>query len=139
MIPGTILLHYQFQFDDGESKDKFLIVLNDGEHGQYLCALVTSKQHNKGTKYGCQDCDRPPNFFLPVHSTPLKKNSWVLFDRLLTYQSDDLKQKVVNGKALRFAILAPNIVDDLIDCASDSDDILDRERDILIDMLTKGK
>ena len=77
MNPGTIFCDHKFKFDDGTTKKKFIIILNDGNSGFYVVVKVTSKDSCKGYQFGCQLKDRYPNFFLPRNGCGFPKNTWV--------------------------------------------------------------
>ena len=74
MKPGTILYDNAFEYDDGTTGKKFLIVLNDGKLGFYIVVRTSSKQKNRNTHFRCQLEDRYPNFFLPENSCWFDKN-----------------------------------------------------------------
>lgn len=83
----TILFDEEFQFSDGETGEKLLICLNDGSCGFYIIVKVTSQSTYKGTRFGCQNNDRYPNFFLPEGSCYFKEATWVGLDEYFEFDS----------------------------------------------------
>jgi hypothetical protein len=85
MNPGHILFHKNFLFHDGQTADKYLVILSDGANGRYLVVPTTTKPKGKGTISGCQSKDRYPNFFYhKVHAVYQKPHGlhWVIFMKM---------------------------------------------------------
>lgn len=96
MTPGSVLFDTEFAFQDGETGEKLFVVLGISE-GVYLVAKTTTKQHGRGTEYGCQPKDRFHNFFLPKGCCYLKASTWVCLDEFYELSAAQLVKKGLNG------------------------------------------
>ncbi len=124
MNPGTVFSNNIRQITDGTQPRKLLIVLNDGEHYPYISVTTTSKPSTaRGTEYGCQTDNRFPNFFLPLHSTYLKENTWIQLDYFAELSPRQLTHRFNNGTIDRVCQLPNKIFKELLVCAISSRDI----------------
>lgn len=135
MTPGTILCDNEFKFSDGTVGKKLLIVLNDGEIGNYIILKTTSNSNYKGIGYGCQSDDRYPNFFLPKGSCCLNKQSWLLLDQFFEFNAGELIGRHFAGKINRIGVLPTEITKQLLECAINCQDISIKQAEILTEML----
>lgn len=135
ICPGTILHCQNYQFDDGETRDKYLIVLNDGSCGYYLYVETTSKMHDKGIIFGCQPNDRQPNFFLLPHCGYFQLNTWIMFNHFKKRSLEYFHGCLVNKTMTRKRIFNKEMARQIIDCATDSDDIENADRNVLFEII----
>ncbi len=131
MTPGTLLFDRNFIYSDGTVGEKILVILNDGEIGKYVVVKTTSKGIHKGNIFGCQSSDRYPNFFLPLHSTCLRKDTWVGLDQFFEFTQQDVLNKVFTQQMHQFGLLPNAILKQLLDCAINCDDITKEQEKIL--------
>lgn len=132
MTPGTIICDSEYRFDDGTTKRKLLVILNDGSSGSYLVLKTTSKDKFKHRKYGCQLKDYHPNFYLPKGSCCLNGESWLL----LTVHEFDLNhflQRAISRRMEVIGNLTMDIHKELLGCLINSDDIEMKYEEVLID------
>ena len=131
MTPGTILLDDTFTFSNGTQGKKLLVVLNDGESGAYIVIKTTSNGNFKGNDYGCQASDRYPNFFCPKGSCCLRKNTWIQLDQFFEFTVHELVGRHFNGEIKRIGVLPDQILDELLECAINCDDITQEQASVL--------
>ena len=131
MVPGTIICDDAFTFSDGTHAKKLLIVLNDGENGTYIVVKTTSKSDFKSTQYGCQLTDRYPNFFCPKGSCCLTKHTWIQLDQFFEFEAHELLNRHFTGLLKRIGVLPDRILDELLDCAINCDDITTKQSTVL--------
>lgn len=115
---------------------KILVILNDGCDGYYIAVKTTSRGTFKSVTYGCQATDRYPNFFLPVGSCCLKKNTWTLLDQFFELTAHLLLTKHFTGQIHHIGILKSDLLKQLLECAIICDDITLNQKEILEKVLT---
>jgi hypothetical protein len=120
--PGSIFFDEDFQFHDGQTGEKLFLVL--GTFGSVsLVAKTTSKQHGRGSVFGCQPNDRFHNFYLPPGSCYLKTSTWICLDEFYELQHKVMLQKRFDGKVKPVCNLIPTLLRQIQDCALISLDI----------------
>lgn len=132
MTPGTILFHKDFKFADGQTKDKFLVVLGNLGAGVILAAKTTSKGHKYRLDFGCQSASRYPAFYLPARSCCFNLCTWVCLHEFYEINTTSLMQSMAVGIVYKYGILEDSFTRDLQFCAKGSDDI-SAHQEILID------
>ncbi|RUO38132.1 hypothetical protein CWE13_00315 [Aliidiomarina shirensis] len=129
MVPGSIFFDRDFHFNDGESGEKLFVALGN-QNGIHLVAKTTSKQHGRGTTYGCQ-ADRFFNFFLPKGCCYLKESTWVCLNEFYLFNSAELLQKRFGGTLNAVCTLDDVIFQQLVDCAKCSEDISEEQLNLI--------
>lgn len=129
MVPGSVFFDKDFHFHDGESGEKLFVALGN-QNGRYLVAKTTSRQHGRGTVYGCQN-DRFFNFFLPPGCCHLKKATWVCLDEFYELSAAELIQKNFSGTLNAICTLDEQIFQQLLDCVNRSEDISDAQLNLI--------
>lgn len=77
---GAVLDWDDFRFDDGEQRDKLLIVLGAKQGHEVLLVLTTSKQHHRARNPGCHGV--AGYYHAPKGSTKcFSKDTWVILKR----------------------------------------------------------
>ncbi|MBF22853.1 MAG: hypothetical protein CML18_04325 [Pusillimonas sp.] len=122
MRPGAILLHKNFVFSDGTTKDKYLIVLGLSA-GIVVTVKTTSKGHRYRNDHGCQSGNFYPAFLLTVGCCALPLNTWVCLTEFYELQETELTQGISSGEVFRFGYLDTELTKDLQFCAKGCDDI----------------
>lgn len=122
MSPGGVYFDTTFAFRDGSTREKLFVVLGTTK-GVTVVAKTTSKQHGRGTVYGCQPLDRFHNFFLPVNSCYLKSSTWICLDEFYELNVSKVVQKRFNGEINHICDLPNHIIREVQDCAILSKDI----------------
>jgi hypothetical protein len=130
MTPGSVFFDKDFQFHDGESGEKLFVALGSA-NGVSVVVKTTSQPHGRGIDYGYQVADRFPNFYLPVNTCYLKKNTWVCLDEFFELRHSDLLQKRFSSIVNHICDLSDNITREIQVCAMQSDDITPRQEKII--------
>lgn len=125
ILPGHILFHRDFKFNDGATKDKYPVVLGKSDH-HVVVAKTTSKGSRYRNDFGCQSGNRFPAFYLPQGSCCFPVCTWICLDEfyeLTVAGRDSLSSRIIAGQINRFGSLADNIVRDIQFCAMNCDDV----------------
>lgn len=130
MVPGKILLHLDFVFSDGSTKDKFLVILGQ-VNGVVLAVKTTSKGHRYRNDYGCQSGSYYPAFYLPAGSCCFPKPTWVCLGDFYELQAADLTSKVTSGQVYQYGVLPSELLRDIQFCAKGCDDISPHQEGII--------
>lgn len=130
MRPGLILLHKDFVFADGTSKDKYLVILGL-MNGVAVAAKTTSKGHRYRNDHGCQSGNYFPAFLLTTGCCALRLNTWVCLSEFYELQESDLIQKVTSGHVFRYGYLDGELTKDIQFCAKGCDDISMHQESII--------
>jgi hypothetical protein len=94
---GSILLHKQFKFKNGELGEKLLILLNNPDPSlePYLVCRVTSQEKNKIKKFGCQE--GRSLFFLPANQDFFMRDTWVQLHEIYSFEPAGLIKDSLAG------------------------------------------
>lgn len=130
MNVGSIFFDSNFHFHDGNDGKKLFIVLGY-DKGIVLVVKTTSQPYGRGIAYGCQPNDRFHNFYLPINSCYLKKNTWACLDDFYELKQSELLQKRFSGVINHICDLTPAITRELQDCAIISEDLTAKQEIII--------
>lgn len=130
MKAGTILLHRNFVFEDGSTRDKYLVVL--GARDQIvLVAKTTSNGARYRNDHGCQSANQFPAFLLTAGCCCLPRSSWVCLGDFYELDSNALVGGITAGNIYRVGELTDELTRDLQFCAKNSDDISSHQESIV--------
>lgn len=122
MAPGDILFHRDFLFADGQSADKYLVVL--GKSASHVVAVKTT---SRGSRYrndhGCQAGNHYPAFLLTKGCCCLPSSTWVCLNDFYEIGLTDLSKAQVGGAVYRYGCLDKELARDLQACAATCDDV----------------
>lgn len=119
--PGTVFYDNVIQISTGKPDRQLTIVLNDGSQYPYLSVMTTSlSREGLGRVAGCQLDDGIPSFFLPLHSTYLKEETWIQLDPITETNKNDLDQRVERNELERVCRLPWKLFEKLLVCAVSS-------------------
>ena len=128
MDPGNILFHRNFQFADGGSADKYLVVI-----GAAATHIVVAKTTSNGSRYrndhGCRAGSYFAAFMLTRGCCCLPLNTWVCLGDFYELTIAELHAKLFAGQMRRYGILDPDLARDLQTCAAGCDDISSSQAD----------
>lgn len=98
MTPGSILHYTNYTFLDGSQKNKYIVLLSNGEGYPYVVTTTTSKRRSRNMIPGCQSSDYYPNFFLLAGTDGvLPKDTWIELEGFNELdQTELLKRKFEN-------------------------------------------
>lgn len=131
MKPGTILLHKNFVFADGTTKDKYLVVLGNSS-GVIVAAKTTSKGSRYRNEHGCQSGNYFPAFLLTAGCCCMPLNTWVCLSEFYEFQDTRLVQGVTAGDIFRQGLLGDSLTRDLQFCAKECDDISAHQEAVIV-------
>ena len=133
---GSVIFDDSFEFSDGQTGEKLLVLLNDGDCGSYHVVKTTSKGGLYKNTYGCNLDHRYSSFFLPLNSSILEKNTWIQLDEVFEFNARQFRENISSLKLKQIGTLEVSITQDLLSCISRSDDI---EENILDQILNDTK
>jgi len=128
--PGAVFFDRDFAFHDGESGEKLFVVLGT-VNDVSVVTKTTSKQHGRGTQYGCQPTDRFHNYYLPPGSCYLKTNTWICLDEFYELNAKIMLKKRFDGVVNHICDLSPKIIRGIQECALISDDLSSAQEGII--------
>ena len=128
---GTVLLDKNFQFPDGKTSPKLLIVLCECGTN-HLALITTSKAHSKNNNPGCQGADMQPNYFLPKGSCWFDDDTWVQVDEVIELDATVQGYKKQDGSSIEHRDALPlSLMRSILDCALQSDYVDEFYREFL--------
>lgn len=130
MVPGKVLLHRSFVFDDGTTKDKYLVIVGRADD-TVLAVKTTSKGHRYRNDFGCQSASRFPAFLLTAGCCCFPKHTWVCLGDFYELDANELVQKVVQGQVYPFGVLPAELLRDIQFCAKGCDDISAHQENLI--------
>ena len=125
MTPGSILSDDAFLLSDGSTKQKFLVLLNDGECGWYVAVTTTSRGERYSHTTGCH-VSHYSSFHLPEGCCWLDRDSWVQLHEFHEFTAAEFL-----GAGNRFRVcadLSRVLRVELVQCALKSRDLSRRHR-----------
>ena len=122
MNVGSVFFDRQFDFGDGDTGRKLFVVLGT-VGGVSLAVKTTTKQHGRGTTFGCQNKDRFANFFLPHRCCDLNATTWVCLDAFYELDQSTVLRKRFGGIIDPICDLPPDLTRLIQECALSSKDI----------------
>jgi len=124
MRKGTILFHPRFEFTDGETGRKYLIILNTPEIRKsepFLFCKTTSQSRNKPQTPGCHAeknlyCIDAKFDFFP-------KKTWAQFFEIFEIDYDEFIKQHFKLRLEVKGELKPQTINAIINCIKRSDDV----------------
>ena len=126
MKKGTILFHPSFEFTDGETGRKYLIILNDPDLKKsepFLLVKTTSQSHNKPETPGCH----PDKNLYAINANQdfFPKKTWIQFFEIFEADSAKfIKGHFEKGLEIKGS-LKPDTLRAIINCIRKSDDVFE--------------
>lgn len=120
MTPGSIVWFQDFEFHDGATGTKYLIVLNNGLNRPYLVVKTTSQRKYRPNREGCHS--DASCYFLPAKRAWFPSDTWVILDE--PYELDSIKflKAKFDGRAEIKGELSTDLNRAIINCFSRTDD-----------------
>lgn len=122
MKRGEVIFSKQFEFADGGTSEKLLIVLNEASSTTpHLILLATSQKGRKKLDPGCHAKD---NYFVIHPKTDwFNKITWIIFDRIIEYDFVHELSEHFKGNLVTQTTLKEDTIRAIINCLKQSDDI----------------
>ena len=124
MKKGTILFHPSFEFSDGETGRKYLIILNTPDIKRpepFLFVKTTSQSHNKLQSPGCH-ADKNL-YVINANLDFFPKKTWVQFFEIFEVGYDTfIKEHFELGLDIK-GTLRSDTISAIINCIKKSDDV----------------
>lgn len=130
MNVGSVFFDRQFDFKDGDTGRKLFVVLGTIE-GVSVAVKTTTRQHGRGTTFGCQIRDRFGNFFLPHRCCDLDRTTWVCLDAFYELDYASVLTKRFRGIIDPICDFPAALARQIQDCALLSDDLSDKQEAIV--------
>lgn len=135
---GSIFIHHNFAFKDGETGKKLMVILGNFNN-HVVVAKTTSKQHDRGITYGCQPSDRFHNFYLPQGSCFFQKCTWICLDEFFEFTDKDLLEARLRNELYLSGKLENHHLSKLQNCALKSLDISEKQEQTITESLNELK
>ena len=131
MKVGAILHYKNFPFENGTTKNKYLVVLGAKPNSDYLCALATSQKHRRKSVTGCHL--QPYAYFFVEgggkNFFPL--DTWIILSNPVTMKKNEvIKKGFDNILEVKFN-LVENITGEIRNCLKRSEDISQVHKNLL--------
>ncbi len=92
MTPGTVLLDTQFEFANGQTGQKYLVILNDGSCGLYIAVKTTSQDRHYTYTPGCQ-MGYLACFHMPAGWCCFVRDTWIQLEDFFPIAPADVLQR----------------------------------------------
>ena len=140
MRPGTIFFDNIRQIEDDEQSRELLVILNDGKKYPYISVKTTSQpSKDRGNQAGCQISDVLPSFFLPLHATYLKEDTWIRLDHFENINPVTLETRIDRGEIDRVCKLPLKMVNQLLVCSISCSKVTEEQKQELWNTLKQIK
>jgi hypothetical protein len=122
MERGTILFHNRFQFSDGETGKKLLVILNTPKPNEPYLLIRTTSQVEKWSSYYKQAIQKGCNFrlllfyIMPGDKTFFEKPTLLQFDNLFEFRSNELLSDKFKGVLEAKGKLSENKFNEIMNC-----------------------
>lgn len=117
LVPGDVLVHYNYQFADGATAPNKLLVMIGERNGMVMFFVVTSQEkHGRTKKLGCQILtDFVSSFFIQAKHGDFDKDSWVLLEPA-QLPANELATRIAQKRAHKSFRLHNAAVNDIKAC-----------------------
>lgn len=122
LAKGAIIFVKDYEFDDGSTKDKLLVVLGTKEGQDYLCALTTTAQWMRDVGHGCYHNAQTYFFLEGDGKNYFNKDTWILLSQAYIYSSAWLLNQSLSGKAKVVGEVKPDVAGQIRNCYKESRD-----------------
>lgn len=122
MNPGSVILHQNFRFSDGDSADKLLVVLGSAKNGHILVVKTTSQQKRRILKDGCHPNPVESVFVFNANLGGFKKTTWIILDPIVL-EVGILSKRIQDGIVRKLFSLNPIDIRAIINCLKRCDEV----------------
>lgn len=127
---GAVLHHRDFPFEDGTTRNKYLVLLGANPGCDYLAVLTTSKIGRRRAVRGCHHTPST-NFFLPGGETFFARDTWLVLSAPRIIKREEMITKGIAKIIELQANLHADTTAAIRNCLRDSKDISSREMALL--------
>lgn len=131
MTRGTVLFHTKFQFTDGTTGQKLLIILNTPKgHQPYLVCKTTSKCKYCIVNEGCHS-DKSI-YHIKANKDGFDRDTWVQLDEIFEFtQAEILKAHLIDKTCTMTHCISDATVRAILNCIWKGDDASQDHLDLL--------
>lgn len=131
MKAGDIFYHNEYQFPDGSSGIKLLILLNNPvQEDPYLFCETTSQQKFRNKTFGCNS-DKE-YFFIPSNREWFNLDTWIKLDTISPWIAASIVKDGLDGKLEKKDELSTNIFNAIKNCIKKTNTIVNRYKKMII-------
>jgi hypothetical protein len=130
IAPGCILHWKGFKFRDGETADKFLVIVGAQSGKNYLAIIATSKQKFRTATPGGNH--QGGYYHIPGGGKDwFPKDTWLLFDDPRELSAAELVKAAMSGDVTIKGNLRDEIANAICNCMKKCEDVSDFHKDLL--------
>ena len=119
---GSVYLHKEFQFPDGEKGTKLLVQLNSPSQAEpYLFVQTTSQQKNRPLTPGC--IANLSLFFIEADTAFFDKDTWIQLHHIYEFKPAYMVQKGLNENLWELGVIPKQKMNEIANCFKRIDDI----------------
>lgn len=131
MKAGDIFHHNEYQFPDGSSGLKLLILLNTpSQEEPYLFCETTSQQQFRSRNFGCNPYKE--YFFIPEDRDWFNRETWIKLDTITPWIAATIIKDGIDGKLVRKNELSENIFNAIKNCIKKTDTIINKYKNMIL-------
>lgn len=130
MKQGVVILHRNYEFGDGDSKDKWLVVLSPPKNGQVLVVKTTSQQRRRPLRDGCHPNTVESVYVFNANLGGFKKTTWVILEPIVL-DAQKLAVSASVGAVKTLFTLGQIDIKALVNCLRRCDDVSPFHLDLL--------
>jgi hypothetical protein len=129
--PGSVLHWADFEFDDGDTANKFFVVVGAQPNKNYLAVIATSKQ-KRGRKP--QPGGNPEGgwYCIPGGGKDyFEKDTWLLFEKPVELSAAELLQRKFKNEIAVKGKLRGDVANAICNCMRKCEDVSEYHRNLL--------
>ncbi len=122
MDKGTVLFHTKFQFSDGETGRKLIIILNTPRKNEpyLICRTTSNPQYNINT----QGCRSDKNiYYINANFDCFLEKTWIQFYEIFEFNNGNFLNDHLKGNLKIIGCLKSTTIQAIINCIKRSEDI----------------
>lgn len=137
--PGHIYHFSDFLFKNGESKNKYLLLLAVSRSDDYIFRLLTSRPHGRPTDPPCYHGNPYPSFYLDTVGGIMPKVSWLDLGKQDDFDKSDFDSMLSTGQISLIGPVSKPLFCAVLGCVADADDTTFAQEQALRDLLSESR
>ena len=126
-VIGSVYFHKEFEFQDGTVGEKLFVIVNSPSAPENYLVCRTTSREKPPYRLRRQGCDEKRNYFMFFSKDDLfKKDTWVQFDRIFEFTTEQMLQGKFGHKIKYMGCLKPNNVRAVLNCILKSEDVMQK-------------